>query len=235
MKVRLGGPTGRVPIGAGPRGSATRGSVPRFGAVLPNVRPGCAPGAGGSIAAIGRRRCPDALRACAAPVPEAVSTPAARAALSRRRGGACTLRLGCLVPLLRGRSVLPRPGRGSGVFRPRRPLGFVAFAAFLFGLRRLGLLRMHEHRGEGQQAAEDSVSGNCSRYIHEIRSCRTATVHRKFRRPPIDFGVSTYKGRTFHTQIHYTVAVEPGRGAGGASGGRKSMVRQTRPVSSRGV
>jgi hypothetical protein len=59
------------------------------------------------------------------------------------------------------------------VFGPCGPIGPVAFAAFLFGFGGFVLLRMHEHRGEGQEAAKDSVSGYGSGYVHEIRSCRT--------------------------------------------------------------
>jgi hypothetical protein len=76
--------------------------------------------------------------------------------------------LGILAALWRGRCLLP--GR-RGVFRPRRMFGSIALGAFLLGLR-LVLLRLQEHGGGGQQAAEDSQSGNYSRYVHEIRSCR---------------------------------------------------------------
>ena len=89
-----------------------------------------------------------------------------RTSLRRRRGGTHVLRLGILVTLRRGRVLL---SGGRGVLSPRRTVGFVAFAAFLFALDRFGLLGMHEHRGDSQEAAENSVSDNCSRYIHEIR------------------------------------------------------------------
>jgi hypothetical protein len=75
------------------------------------------------------------------------------------------LGLGAFATLRCGRCLLPRR---RGVFRPRRMFGFVAFSAFLLGFYRFSLLRMHEHRRDGQQAAEDGVSGNCSGYIHEI-------------------------------------------------------------------
>src|SRR5260370_42703047 len=90
--------------------------------------------------------------------------------LQRRRSGVHALRLGALATLRRGRILLR--GRRRGVLRPGRTVGFVAFAAFLLSLRRLGLLRMNERGGGGgEQAAEDSESGNFSRYVHEIRSC----------------------------------------------------------------
>ena len=181
-RARGEGPVGRAHGPRGHRGrSAGRLGNPRLrAAIRRSVAERAArlrTGSGRCIAAIGQR----AIRTHfmgARRLHRRLLRRGCGATLRRRRGGAHVLRLGMSRDAAaRARCCCPAGAECSG-----RAGRSDLLPSLLFFLVSTGLVSCacSEHRGDGQQAAEDSVSGNCSRYIHEIRPLPN-------------------KGRTFHT------------------------------------